>query len=132
MSAIRGSCHCGAVQWTLASPPTQATACSCTACRRYGTLWAYGVLGEDVSVSGRTERYVREDIEAHLAFHFCPGCGAVACWLPLSEEGNQRCAVNLRLADPDEVAHVPVRRFDGFGSWTSLPDEGRTVGEVWF
>lgn len=29
-------------------------------------------------------------------------------------------AVNLRLADPDVVAAVPVRRFDGADSWTFL------------
>jgi len=101
-------------------------------CRRYGALWAYGFLGDDVQLSGETRAYVRGDIEAHLAFHFCPRCGAATCWLPPSPEGSQRCAVNLRMADPDAVAGVPVRRFDGHDTWKSLPDEGRTVGDVWF
>ena len=132
MAELRGSCHCGEVKWTLATPPTRATSCSCTACRRYGALWAYGVLGEDVRVTGETRAYVRGDIEAHLAFHTCVRCGGLAAWLPLGPEGNQRCAVNLRLADPERVSEVAVRRFDGFDTWTSLPDEGRTIADVWF
>jgi hypothetical protein len=132
MSALRGTCHCGAVTWTLDTPPTRATACSCTACRRYGALWAYGTLGEDIHVDGETRGYIRDEEEVHLAFHSCPRCGAVVAWLPLHEGGNQRCAVNLRMAEPDAVAHVAVRRFDGLDTWSSLPDEGRTVGDVWF
>ncbi|MCB9676673.1 MAG: GFA family protein [Alphaproteobacteria bacterium] len=129
---LQGSCHCGKVRWTLATAPTRATACSCTACRRYGALWAYGILGEDVQITGETRGYLRCDIETHLAFHFCPECGGMVCWLPKAGSESQRCAVNLRMADPDAVAAVPVHRFDGFDTWSSLPDEGRVVGDVWF
>ncbi|GEM_PF-3832371 len=55
-----------------------------------------------------------------------------ACWLPPSPTGNQRCAVNLRMAEPAQVNEVPLRRFDGHDTWASLPADGRTVGEVWF
>ena len=130
MPGVEGSCHCGSVRWTLRDHPAGATACSCTACRRYGALWAYGELDVDIEITGETRGYLRGDIEQHLAFHFCPTCGAVAAWLP--KEGGGRCAVNLRLADPTAVADVPVRRFDGFDTWESLPTDGRTVGKVWF
>jgi hypothetical protein len=43
---IQGSCHCGAVQWRLEALPESATACNCTACRRYRALWAYDFEGE--------------------------------------------------------------------------------------
>lgn len=128
---LEGSCHCGNVRWTLDAVPAQATACSCTACRRYGALWAYGDLGVDVHVIGETRAYQRVDLdETFLAFHFCPACGGVVAWLPLA--GGGRCAVNLRMADPEAIAAVPIRRFDGFATWSSLPHEGRTVGDVWF
>ena len=38
---IHGSGQCGAVQWRFEGMPESATACNCTACRRYGALWAY-------------------------------------------------------------------------------------------
>ena len=33
---IGGSCLCKAVQWRFDGMPDAATACNCTACRRYG------------------------------------------------------------------------------------------------
>jgi hypothetical protein len=56
---IKGSCHCGAAHWQFDGVPDGATACNCTVCRRYGTLWAYGFEGETVAVSGPTQAYVR-------------------------------------------------------------------------
>jgi hypothetical protein len=51
---IRGSCLCGAVGWQFEGQPDGATACSCTACRRYGVLWAYDYEDEGIKVSGQT------------------------------------------------------------------------------
>jgi len=31
---IRGTCHCGAVEWRFEGIPESATACNCTVCRR--------------------------------------------------------------------------------------------------
>ena len=43
---LEGSCLCGAVRWHYDDFPESATACNCSACRRYGALWAYGYEGE--------------------------------------------------------------------------------------
>jgi hypothetical protein len=130
---ISGSCHCGAVSWRFESQPTRATACNCTLCRRYGALWIYGHENEDVFVSGPTSAYLQGD--KSLANHFCTKCGCMAYWRGCTPEadGRTRVAVNARLADdPESVANIPVKRFDGFDTWTALPDDGRKVGHVWF
>ena len=128
---IEGSCHCGAVNWQFDGTPDGATACNCTACRRYGVLWAYDYDGEGIRVSGETRAYVRGD---SLGFHFCPTCGCVAYWraLQASAEGRRRIAVNLRLAEPDAVADVPVDHFDGLVAFDDLPRDGRCVRDYWF
>ena len=43
--------------------PEGATACNCTACRRYGALWAYGHEGEEFVyvLSGRVEFILDSD-----------------------------------------------------------------------
>jgi hypothetical protein len=74
---IQGSCLCGAVRWQFEGEPDGATACNCTACRRYGLLWAYDYEGEGIKVSGKTQSYVRG---RSLEFHFCPTCGCIAFW----------------------------------------------------
>lgn len=130
---IRGSCHCGAVQWQFdTSDIESATACNCTVCRRYGVLWAYDYDGERITVSGPTHAYVRGDCS--LGFHFCPICGCVAYWRALQpDEGDRiRIAVNLRLAEPEAVARIPIRHFDGLDRFQDLPPDGRCVRDYWF
>lgn len=127
---IQGSCLCGAVGWQFDGRPDGATACNCTACRRYGVLWAYDYENEGIRVSGETRVYVRGTA---LAFHFCPACGCVAFWRGLQPdaEGRTRVAVNLRLAEPAAVADIPVDHFDGLESFDDLPRDGRCVRDYW-
>ncbi len=129
---IRGSCDCGAVRWQFEGHPDGATACNCTLCRRYGVLWAYDYEGEAIEVSGETQPYVRG--KKWIAFHFCPVCGCVAFWRAQQEdqEGRRRIAVNLRLAEPEVVAQLPIDHFDGLDKFEGLPRDGRCVADYWF
>jgi len=128
---LQGACHCGAVQWQLDEVPESATACNCSVCRRYGVLWAYDYEGEGIRVSGETRAYVRAKA---LGFHFCPVCACVAYWraLEANAEGRRRIAVNLRLTEPEAVAHIPVDHFDGLETFDDLPRDGRCVRDYWF
>ena len=129
---IEGSCHCGSVNWHFDGRPEWATACNCTVCRRYGTLWAYGYEGERIRVSGQTRAYVRGD--RSMGFHFCPDCGCVAYWRALAagDDGRRRIAVNLRLAEPERVGDIVVDHFDGLERFEKLSRDGRCVADMWF
>lgn len=128
---LEGSCHCGKVRWRFESTPEGATACNCTLCRRYGALWAYGHEGEGIHVSGATRAYVWG--HRSIGFHFCPDCGCVAYWHAVDpgQGGRRRIAVNLRLADPDAVAAIPIDHFDGLVAFDDLPRDGRCVRDMW-
>lgn len=131
---LEGACLCGKVRWRFDSEPEGATACNCTACRRYGVLWIYGYEGEDAHVVGATTAYTRGAGGA-LAFHFCPSCGCVTHWRGLQPEadGRRRLAVNLRLvAEPAQVAAIPIDHFDGLVTFDDLPRDGRCVADMWF
>jgi hypothetical protein len=129
---IEGTCICGATHWTFDGVPEGATTCSCTACRRYGVLWAYDYENERIRVSGKTQSFVRGEVV--LEFHFCPTCGCMVFWRGLEgdDRGRVRIAVNLRLAEPETVADIPIDRFDGLGSFEDLPRDGRDVSDFWF
>lgn len=128
---IEGTCLCGAVHWRMDVMPTSATACNCTACRRYGVLWAYDYDGEGIHVAGPTKAYVRGDA---LGFHFCTECGCVAYWrsLETNAAGRRRIAVNLRLAEPGPVADIPIVHCDGLDRFEDLPSDGKCVRDYWF
>jgi len=128
---LEGTCLCGAAGWRFTRLPASATSCSCTACRRYGALWAYGWEGDEITLSGTTTAFVRGD---SLSFNFCPRCGAVTHWYGLGtdEQGRRRVAVNLRMTEPGPVAEVPIRHFDGLERWEARPGDGRCVKDLWF
>jgi hypothetical protein len=129
-----GTCHCGKAGWTLEGDPGSITACNCTLCRRYGTLWAYDYEGERVAITGKTASYTREGKQPALEILFCPTCACVVSWrgLSLGEHGRRRMAVNVRLAPPDLVADLPIDHFDGLESFEDLPSKGRCVRDLWF
>lgn len=133
---LEGSCLCGSVTWTYDKPLESATACNCTACRRYGTLWAYGYQGQGIQVTGDTTHYHRNRDRHSLGFYFCGKCGCVTHWLATREQdekGNLRMAVNLRLSnDPEKIQHLKIDHFDGFGTFEDLPSDGKTIKDMWF
>ena len=131
--ALIGTCHCGAVTWRLAAMPESVTACNCTICRRYGVLWAYGHVGHDIEITGDSKTYRRTDGGA-VDFHFCSHCGCVTHYIATkpNEEGRHWTAVNMRMTDPEPIAHLEIDHFDGYDSWDDLPRDGRTVRHMWF
>ena len=132
-----GTCLCGSARWRFCGELKSATACNCTLCRRYGALWAYGYEGAECTLEGPTTSFTRvgKDDPA-LEILFCPSCACVLCWRGvrenLKENGRQRMAVNLRLADPDTVASLAIDHFDGLVSFDDLPSDGRCVKDLWF
>lgn len=132
---LKGTCLCGAAHWSLEGDPGTATACNCTLCRRYGTLWAYDYEDERIRITGPRAAYVRNDEpEPTLEIVFCPTCACVLCWRGLQpgKDGRRRMAVNLRLAPPDDVAALPVRHLDGFDTWNAVQSDARCVRDLWF
>ncbi len=135
-AVTRGRCLCGAVGWTFTGRIPDATICNCTACRRYGGLWAYDFVGGAIAIDdpeGRLTAYVRGP-RSPLSFDFCSRCGNLVRWMGLrpEDDGRIRTAVNLRLADPEAVADIPLLRFDGLHSFEDLPTHDKTVRDVWF
>jgi hypothetical protein len=112
-----GSCHCGAVRLTLPSTPTVATACNCSLCRRIGGPWVYFESGT-VAITGHPEAtaaYIWGD--RTLRTIHCKTCGCVTHWEPLDPLPGAKHGVNLGNFEPELIASVRVRRFDGANTW---------------
>lgn len=129
---IEGACLCGSVRWRFAGEVESATICNCSACRRYGALWAYDWEPGLISVEGETRAYQRR-ADSPLGFHFCPQCGCIAFWRGTrpDETGRIRIAVNLRLAELQAVGQIVLDIFDGLDTFEDLPRDGRCISHVW-
>ena len=76
--AYEGSCHCGAVSFTVdADLPTEAIDCNCSHCRRKSFLWSFHTV-DQVSITGddATETYTFNTRK--LQHRFCATCGTQA------------------------------------------------------
>ena len=130
---LEGKCHCGEAGWTLKAMPESVTVCNCTVCRRYGVLWAYGYIGDDIHSAGKTTTYCRKDGGA-IDFHFCAKCGCVTHYVKTAAEadGRHRTAVNARMTDPTLIFDLAIVQFDGLETFEDLPRDGRKVRDMWF
>jgi hypothetical protein len=119
--AIEGACLCGAVRLAAARKPRTVTQCNCSACRRYGTLWAYYTRATATITAprGAVVRYTRRP-RAVLRFGHCATCGCVVCWDLAPRTGSTRLALNSRLLDPVLMASVPIKMLDGDKTWNVL------------
>ena len=120
---INGSCHCGAVKFKMLTSPNWLTSCNCSICRRLGALWAHGEIS-DITIEcqeGATSRYIQGD--KTLAIHTCVKCGCTSHWENLIPDQHTRMAVNCRLAEPEMIAGIRVRPFDGAETWKFLDQE---------
>lgn len=133
LQLLKGTCHCGNAGWTIDSLPKSVTACNCTICRRYGALWAYGFIDLDIQTSGQTNTYRRRD-SGDINFYFCATCGCVTHYTSAAQDTIERkwAAVNVRMSDESLIRDVPIRHFDGCGSFEELSPDGRTVKDMWF
>ena len=129
---IEGACLCGAVRWEFDGVPEGATACNCTACRRYGTLWAYDHEGERIRVSGP---------DPTLRPRHRPGVPLLPAPAAASPSGAAgRSTITGAAASPSTfgsphpaaVAAIPIDHFDGLVSFDDLPRDGRCVADMWF
>lgn len=121
---LKGSCHCGAVCWTLASQPKHLTRCTCSICRRVGALWIHAEA-EHIALHyapHAVHRYVQGS--RSLAMMSCKTCGCTTHWEPEPRqspiEPSARMAVNARMADPAEISELRTRTFDGADTWAYL------------
>jgi len=119
---LKSSCHCGAVQIETTEMPKWLTQCTCSICRRYGTLWGH-LTRKTARVSfepGAASAYVWND--KVIEFYHCNTCGCVTHYEGMEKTEEERVSVNFRMFAPEEIEDIEVRIFDGADTWKFLDD----------
>ena len=116
---MNATCHCGAVTLEADKKPETVTQCTCSICHRYGARWAYYTreTARVVEGSDAVSGYIRGE---HIEFFHCTKCGCVTHYESLKKEPDSRIAINTRMVEPDVIADVRVRTFDGADTWKYL------------
>ena len=105
-------CHCGNVNIKLESVPGEVGECNCSICRRYAASWAYFSPQQvEVTCSEKTDFYFWGDKE--VEFHRCSICGCLTHYVTTEKCDSNILAVNMKMADNEVLAAIPVRKIDG-------------------
>ena len=115
MPTYAGSCHCGAVRFSLtkAAPLAEAIECNCSVCTKKGVLLVPAEETE-LQIEQGEDKLQLYQWRSNTAHHwFCGTCGIHAFNRPRNNP--ERLAVNIRCLD-DYWAMLPgitIKPFDG-------------------
>lgn len=109
-----GSCHCGAVAFTVAGEsPAEAISCNCSHCRRKGFLLSF-VPAESVTVEQGEDALRPYLFNKHAIEHlFCETCGTEPFARGQQPDGGAICAVNLRCVPSIDLKTLEIKEVDG-------------------
>ena len=116
------SCHCGALQLEVDEKPETLTECNCSICHRVGAQWAY-YLRQQVRISGASEAasgYMWGD--RCIEFFHCKICGCTTHYESVEKQADSRVAINTRMMQRQDMAGIPVRKFDGADTWEYIDE----------
>lgn len=111
--AYEGSCHCGAVTFSVdGDPPAEAVSCNCSHCRRKGFLLTF-VSANRFTLTGGENRLTDYHFYKHAITHqFCNNCGTQPFAFGESPDGPMR-AVNLRCVPAIDLDALAIKKVDG-------------------
>jgi hypothetical protein len=116
MSASRysGSCHCGAVRYTVEADLSQPViACNCSICGRSGSLLAF-VPSDKFTLEQGSDALTDYQFNKHVIHHmFCKVCGIKAFARGVGRDGAPTVAVNTRCLDGIDITKLNVMPYDG-------------------
>ncbi len=109
-----GSCHCGAVAFTVdADLPDRAMSCNCSHCRRKGLLLTFVPRGR-LTVHSGEDRLSEYTFHRHaIAHRFCKLCGVQSFALGKMPDGSETAAINLRTVPQCDVDALALDKVDG-------------------
>src|ERR1700761_2452819 len=110
---MKGSCHCGNVQYTVDGAPTEVMSCNCSICQRKGALMWF--VPRDQFHSQTPESHTRSyTFHKHAIQHrFCEACGIHAYAEGTGPGGKDVACINVRCLEGIDLDALPVKHYNG-------------------
>jgi hypothetical protein len=113
MQVIKGSCHCGSIQYEVRAEIKNAIECNCSMCARKGTILAMVPDESFTLLSG-------ENALSNYQFHkkvidhtFCKNCGVTPFLTGKDPSGNVVKAINVRCLEGIDAKSLLITQIDG-------------------
>jgi hypothetical protein len=113
-SKYTGSCHCGAVRYTVELDLSQPViSCNCSMCGRTGTLLTF-VPVEKFHLEKGSDSLTDYQFNKHVVHHnFCKVCGVKSFARGVGPGGKEMAAINARCLEGVEPGQLQIKEFDG-------------------
>jgi hypothetical protein len=113
MAHYNGSCHCGAVAYSVELELGKVIACNCSMCGKSGTLLAF-VPVESFQLKSGEDQLTEYMFNKHVIMHhFCKKCGIKSFARGKKPDGTAMVAINTRCLDGVDVFKLDVQQYDG-------------------
>ncbi|HET9988883.1 MAG TPA: GFA family protein [Kofleriaceae bacterium] len=113
MAHYNGSCHCGAVSYSVELELGKVIACNCSICAKSGTLLAF-VAEDKFELKTGEDALTPYTFNKHVILHnFCKTCGIKSFSRGKKPDGTPMVAINARCLDGIDVFTLDVQQFDG-------------------
>ena len=113
MQNLTGSCHCGAIAYTVEVDPATAITCNCSICSRLGAVWAFAPASLFKLKSGQASLGDYQFGKKTLHHIHCTNCGIETFAEGKMPDGTPTVGINLRCLDGVDVTKLSPRQWDG-------------------
>jgi hypothetical protein len=111
--AMKGSCHCGQIAYTVEGEVGQVIECNCSHCSRKGYLLWF-VPRDKVTLAAGNGPMSTYLFNKHvIQHHFCPTCGSAPFGFGRDAKGNETAAVNVRCLEGIDLDRLDRKPFNG-------------------
>ncbi len=108
-----GSCHCGAVAYTVEVDTEQALKCNCSICTKLGAVWAFAPKAKFNLNKGAGKQGDYLFNKKVLHHRFCTTCGIESYAEGTGPDGSPMVGINLRCVGGVDVDKLNPKPWDG-------------------
>jgi len=108
-----GSCHCGAVKFTVDTTLEKVLTCDCSMCNRAGTILTFVPESQFTLQCGEESLSHYQFNKKRIDHLFCKICGIKPFGRGKDAEGNSTIAINVRCLDGVDVQALTPQHYNG-------------------
>ncbi len=108
-----GSCHCGAVTFTVDTVIEKVIECNCTHCARKGLILTFAPRAQFTLITGENNLTEYRFNKERIAHQFCKTCGVQTFAFAANKDGQPTASINIRCLPDVDRDTLTIEKVDG-------------------